>query len=820
MNRPIALFLTFILLSLITFNIDAFESNSSIKFRSAKNTFSAEKGIIQGKVVEEVGGLVVPFAGVALYESNVEQALFSTQTDENGDFKFINLKPGSYKIKISSVGFAILFVSEIIITTKDFDKNLGNIKLSSESSNLSEVVITAPKPVVEFGADVITYNVGSSILAEGSTATDVLKNVPMVQVDIDGNATISGKRSTRVFIDGKPSEYMTSNIADLLNVLPSDAIEKIEVMTNPPSKYSGDGEGILNIVMKKGFKVGFNGNIGVTAGLQGNTNTNANASYKGKNYSFNGGGAHGKSIGKSNNEIYRTNFFTDTTFYNNQFNNSRNNGDRSFARLGLDWDITPKQNLRLSTNYNVSENKNRSGNDFYYINEELQQVRLRNQQNLGDGNSNNFVVNADYNLQTDTSGGKLSIGLTYNTNSNASYRTFNRSYAFPVNLSPTLQQNSNETGNNGLTFNLDYDKPVFKKRDRFEFGLAYNYRKNDNDLLVENFNFASQQYITDKNLTNKFFYNENILGAYTAYNYRKNGWGTKVGLRAELTDVNFDLSTGSSYNVNPYLSLFPNLSINRFFRKRYNFGATYSVRVNRPRENTLNPQVNNADSLNISYGNPGLKPAYTHQMDFSFGAFGKSWSFTPRISYSRSTGVIERYRIVNKNGVSESTFENVGANTALSLMLNGNYRPTPKITTNASLSLFQSTYTSQLNSSLNRDGFSIRAVLGLSMQLPYRTAFESNINYANTLNAQGRSRGSINSSFGARKNFFKNTLTARISTNDPFGRRNNITFNQGDNFISESYGTNNSSNVMLSLSYRFSKIKKNKVVVPPPPTKQ
>ena len=809
MKKLIRNFLSFTVLSLITLSI----------FANKIKLYPTENGIIRGKIVEEVGALIVPFAGVALYESSTEQVLFTTQTDENGYFKFINLKPGSYRVKVSYVGYTILFVNEIIITVKDFDKNIGTLKLSNESSTLSEVVITAQKPIVEFGADVITYNVGASILAEGSTATDVLKNVPMVQVDINGNATISGKRSTRIFIDGKPSEYMTSNIADLLNVLPSDAIEKIEVMTNPPSKYSGDGEGILNIVMKKGFKVGFNGNIGVTAGLQGNRNANANASYKGKNYSFNGGGSYRQNIAKSDNQNYRTNFFADTTFYLNQFNDSRNLGDGENIRLGLDWDIAPKQNLRLSTNYNVNRNDNRAGTDFYDINEQLKEVRLRNQQNLGDGNSNNFVFTADYNLKIDTSGGALSIGITLNTNTNNSYRTFNRTYSFPANLNPTLQQNSNETGNDGVTFNLDYDKPIFKKRDRLEFGIAYNYRKNDNDLLVENFNFSSQRYITDKKLTNKFFYNENIFSGYTAYNYRKNGWGIKTGLRAELTNVNFDLSTGSNYNVHPYISLFPNISLSRFFKKRYNVGATYSVRINRPRENSLNPQVNNSDTLNISYGNPNLTPAYTHQMDFSFGAFGKKWSFTPRISYSKSSGVIERYRIVNKNGVSESTYENVGSNTALSLMLNGNYRPTTKIVANASFRVFQTNYISLLNASLNRDGFGFSAVFGISMQLPFKTAFESNINYANTPNAQGRSKGSINSSFGARKIFFKNKLTARVSASDPFGRRNNIIFNQGDNFISESYGTNNSSNLMLSLSYRFSKIKTNKVVIPPPPKK-
>eukprot|EP01136_Pigoraptor_vietnamica_P011723 Opistho-1_new@50919 len=160
------------------------------------SSLAAEKGIISGKVVEEVGGLAVPYAVVALFEGNLEQPTFTIQTDENGNFKFTNLKFGTYKIRVSYVGYTNLLVNEIIITEKDFDKNLGNLKLANEQNNLNEVVITAQKPLIEMGADVITYNVGSSILAEGSTATDVLKNVPLVQVDIDGNATIAGKRST------------------------------------------------------------------------------------------------------------------------------------------------------------------------------------------------------------------------------------------------------------------------------------------------------------------------------------------------------------------------------------------------------------------------------------------------------------------------------------------------------------------------------------------------------------------------------------------------------------------------------------------------
>lgn len=779
----------------------------------AQNT---NNGIIRGKVVEQEGGLPIPFAVVAISENNAEQPLFTFQTDENGLFKFTNLKPGTYKLKVSYVSYTPLIINEIAIIAANPDKNLGLLKLASGQNNLNEVVITQDKPVIEIGADVITYNVGSSILAEGSTATDLLKEVPMVQVDIDGNATIAGKRSTRVFIDGKPSDYMTSNIADLLNVLPSDAIEKIEVMTNPPAKYSADGEGIINIVMKKGFKVGFNGNIGISAGLQGNTNANANASYKGQNYNLSLGGAYRKNVGKSNSESYRTNFFPDTTFYYNQFNQANSKSDGGNFRTSLDWDITKQQNLRVTASFNLNNGDNESGNDFYYISEENITKRLRNQINTGNTNSNNFVFNTDYNFKLDTVGSKLSAGITVGTNSNNSLRSFHRSYAFPANLNPTLQQNNNEIGNRNINFNLDYDKPVFNKRDRLEFGIAYNYRKNDNNQLVEDYNFKAQQYNTNIKLSNQFFYNENILAAYGSYNYRKNGWSAKAALRSEYTNVNFDLSTGQTYNVDPYFSFFPSLSLNRYFRKRYNIGLSYSIRINRPRENTLNPQINNADTLNISYGNPHLNPSFTHQVDITFGVFGKNWSFTPRLSYSIAKGVIERYRFVKSNGVSESTFDNVGSNDNMSLMLIGNYRPTKTLSANGSFGLFRSKYQSDINNSLNKEGISIRSRIGFSAQLPYKTAFEASLSYNNSVNAQGRNKGSVNTSFGLRKSFLRNNLIARISANDPFRAGHTSTYSEGLNFYSQSYGVSNSNNVTFSLTWRFTRIKTNKVDIPPP----
>ncbi|RYG10721.1 MAG: TonB-dependent receptor, partial [Chitinophagaceae bacterium] len=624
------------------------------------------------------------------------------------------INANSFSIRIAAFGYE-QFTAAYTFAEKEKHKRLGAIRLKLSSRTLKEVVIKAKVSPVKFMQDTVEYNATAFSVRDGD------------------------------------------NIADLLNVLPSDAIEKIEVMTNPPAKYSADGEGIINIVMKKGFKVGFNGNVGFTAGTQGNTNTNANASYRGEKYSITGGGAYRMGIGKSISESYRTNFFPDTTFYYNQFNNARSDSDGGNFRVAMDWDINKKQSLRLNTSYNINGSESLSGNDFYYINEEEITKRLRNQVNLGDNNSKNFVFNADYSLNTDTVGGRLTAGFTVNASNSNSLRSFERTYAFPTNLNPSLQQNENETGNSGFNFNLDYDKPVFNKRDRLEFGIAYNYRKNNNDLTVDNFNYNTAQYVNNTKLSNEFLYNENILAGYVSYNYRKEGWSAKAALRSEYTNVNFDLSSGEVYNVNPYLSVFPSLSLNRFFKKKYNIGATYSVRINRPRENTLNPQINNADTLNISYGNAELSPSYTHQFDVSFGAFGQKWSFTPRISYSTASGVIERYRFVNPNGISESTFSNVGNNYSLALMLIGNYRPTKKLSTNGNFSVIQSRYNSTLNSALNRGGISIRSRAGFSMQLPYKTAFEANLNYNNNVSAIGRNRASVNTSFGARKTFFKNT---------------------------------------------------------------
>jgi iron complex outermembrane receptor protein len=775
---------------------------------------AADKGVISGKVVEQVGALPIPSAVIAVYAVGAEQPIITAPTDENGVFKIGSLKYGSYRIKVNYIGFTPLIINDIILTDKDPEKRLGTLKLVADQTSLQEVTIAAEKPLIQYAADMMTYNVGQSILAEGSTASDILRNVPMVEVDLDGNASISGKRNTRIFIDGKPSDYMTSNIADLLSVLPSDAIEKIEVMTNPPARYSGDGEGIINIVLKKNFKIGLGGNAGGSAGLTGKTNVNANASYKAKNYSINGGAAYQYNLRKTTNTSYRENLLTDTTFYQNNLNDFRDSGDGGNYRANFDWNITKKQNLRLSTNYNNNSSNSLGGGYNYSLDEGLIEQSLRTTVNTGKIKRATLVVDADYELNIDTTGGKFTLGVTYNDNNDLTNRIINRTFT-PANRTQQLQNNVDNIGNNGFTFKADFDKPVFKKRDNIELGVQYTYRNNDKDQRNQYFDFATQQFIINVPQSTQFLYKEDIFAGYASYNLRTKNWGVKAGLRAEVTTVNFDLSTGENYDINPYVSLFPSASISRNFKK-FNITSSYSVRVNRPRETNLNPQINNLDPLNINFGNPNLDPELTHQMDIGLNAWGMKWNFNPKLTYSSRTAVIERFRSVDQTGVSENTFDNVSANQQYGIILSGNYRPHKTISTNANFMFSQTAYQSDVNSALNRTGKNLSGNIGLSMQLPFKTAFEGNLNYYNNISAQGRNKGSITTWMGARKVFMKNKLNARVNISDPFGRANNSSYSEGANFRVQNFYTNNSSNVTLSLNYRFARVSKTKV--PPPPT--
>jgi iron complex outermembrane receptor protein len=780
---------------------------------------TAAGGHVGGKLIDATNGEVIDFATVALYKVGSDNMTKGTSSNDGGTFNLYNLPFGSYSLRISFVGYEKQVIDHIELSQAHQFANLGTIRLKQAGNALAEVVVQADKkPQIEYTADQITYNVAESLQAEGSVATDILKNVPMVNVDINGNATIAGKRNTRIFIDGKPSDYMTSNITDLLNVLPSDAIDKIEVMTNPPVKYSADGEGIINIVLKKGFKVGLNGTFAITGGSLGNYNINSYASYRTKTLSINSSYAFGETQNIGSSYSLRKNFFPDTLFYRNNYGGRDGDNFGHNFRTGANWDIDTTRNLRFSTNFNINRAGATSFTDYHYLDAQSIESNLNKQNNSNHNTSFNFVVDADYTWKITKDGEQLEASASYNANSSGNTRYLARDYldgnGLPIFGKSPLEQNYDIDGaNRGFVFKVDYDKPLGKPKNSISLGVDANMRTNDNDQQVDNYNFLTQSYQPNTGLTNRFVFNANIYSAYASLNlHTQNNWSFRIGGRSELTDMSFTLSSlANKFNIKPYINIFPNLSVSRMFKEKYTLGLSYSERIARPREFALNPQIETQDSTNISFGNPNLRPSFTRQIDLSFGMFQKKWSIYPRLGYSSTSHIIERITTVSPNGVSQSTYDNLATSQYYTVNLYGNYRPTKKITLNGGGTLGRIIYQTTSVNAISRDGFSVNGKAGMTIDFPKRLAFEGNLNYYSNTSAQGRNSGSVSTSFGMRKIFMQNKLKFRLMAVNPFSQSNNISYTEGLNFTRENWSSQHTRNFSMTVSYNFTKVGRNSV---------
>ncbi len=785
---------------------------SIVLFFLAQNVSAQNVGSVAGVVKDEITAAPIDFVAVSIYKEGSEIAVKNFMTDIEGRFVFKNLSFGTYKIKLSFIGYKTKLIESITINKEFLNTYLSDIKLSNSDENtLQEVVIFDDKPVIEFGADTIIFNVDQSIQAEGNTAVDLLKSVPMVTVDIDGNTAIAGKDNTRIFIDGKPSDFTAESMTDLLNILPSEAIQKIEVITNPEVKYSADGDGIINIVLKKGYQIGLNGRLSFKAGTLGDVNTNLYTAYgKGKLSITNSLGF--KDSRKSTSiSTLRSNFKEEevSSFMDQYVDGLIDN--RSYnLRSALNWDITPQQNFRFSARYNNSHSTGDSHLDDHRLNASFIEQNLRIQDTDNGNNSANITLSADYKFKINKKNEKLSAGVTWFNNSRYKDLELSRLTHYPNgNTTNALgKQNQNDISNNRLQLDLDYIKPLTKLTS-ITLGTVIRIANNGNNQSAYGYDFQNMVDTIISPLTNNFEYQERVYDFYGSYKLRtKNKWTFRGGVRGEFTKVSFG-ETVIGDNPVPYHNIFPNISINKNYKKKYNFGLSYSMRIRRPRENTLNPSINDSNQSNVSFGNPHLKPSYTNQFQFSFGTYGAKWSLTPRVSYATTAQMIERYRFVPDS----LTYQNLGSNKALTFSLLGNYKPLKALTLNGGYTLSRRDYQSKSEFKLGITGFSHLVKLSLVGKLPHKITYEVQGSYYSNTTAQGKKKGSIANSFSLRKTILKNKVMFRFTASDPFGEQHINEFiealtSNGAFYNQVRNRTINSRNYSLTLSYSFTNARK------------
>lgn len=624
-------------LLLITFYILHFTSFAQ-RPEGQGNRNTPAIGKVYGKILDANTRQPVEFASVAAYSVKKDSIIAGVLVKQNGDFALENLPLIPLKIKVSFLGYKSL-EQTVTLNMQNTEQDLGNLKLELDTKVLNEVVIGEEKSTMTMSIDRKVYNVEKDISTQGGTAEDVMKNIPSVDVDEDGNPTLRNS-NTQVYVDGRPTS-MT------LNQIPADQIERVEVITNASVKFDASTSGgILNIVLKKNLKPGYNGMISAGIGTNqrynatGNLNIRQNKVNVSTSYSFN------NSRNFNNGYSYRTNRSNDAvTGYFNQDNVNDEVGTMHNGRLGLDIDLNNRNFVSFSGNFSYRLNDSDDGQEFSYAD--------ANNVITATGSRNNRQVNNHYNTSASAffkhSFPKKGEELTADFNYEYSYSA--REYLFTTNNydslqtllpeNPQLQRNDGYSESNQFVFQLDYVNPL-TENSKIEVGVRSFYKPYDAVNLTENFDYANNSYVKDSILSSVYHIDELINAAYINY-LGKMWWNIKyqVGFRFEqsyfkgkLTDRGLDFSYSyPSGGSNIFGAIFPGIYFTKEIKKNHDIQLNFSRKLNRPRFWQLNPFVMGADQQNIRIGNPGLKPEFTNMGELNYNPRGDKFNLVSSLYF-------------------------------------------------------------------------------------------------------------------------------------------------------------------------------------------
>lgn len=641
---------------------------------------AASKGSakIIGFLLDSTDSKPVEFATLALINAKTNKPVDGTVADGQGKFTLNKVAVGSYKIVVSFIGYEskTIFVS---VSEKNDDQDLGVIKLQQSSKMLSEVTVEGQSSLIEERVDRTVYNAEKDATNRGGDATDVLKKVPMLSVDLDGNPSLRGSTSVKVLINNKPSTIMAASIADALRQIPADMIKTVEVITSPSARYDAEGSaGIINIVTKKNTLQGLTLSFDSSAGVRG-SNLSLNGNFRNKNWGMSLGG-FGRSEYNVNGKFESTQITQNNGLETRNFQTAETRRQGLFGnyQLGFDWDINKYNSITSSVRFGL-----RNGNNWQ---DGLKQIRndvvssIRNTNSLDQ--SANVDINIDYTKTFAKAQREFSILTMYSRNNRA-----NDFYNLIMNPRSTMSEimssikNENSSYNEEATFQLDYQTPISKNQ-MLEFGAKGITRNVTSDY--QSFIASADGIYKEVNSailpSNVFDYLQNIFGTYGSYTLTtKNKWSLKAGARYEYTDISasFLKKEGQNTVIPPYGVLVPSFNMSKTF-KSGTWRFSYNRRLQRPGIQNLNPNVNATNPLNISVGNPTLAPEFTNNYEVSYSKFIKQTYISTSFFVRNSTGAISQIREVRGDTV-KTTSQNIGNEDAYGMNVNLNINLSNKL---------------------------------------------------------------------------------------------------------------------------------------------
>jgi len=787
----------------------------------------------EGKPLSDVSVLLMKSSRDSISKKAKDVLVSGITTKANGDFSFSDIPLGGpLKLKISSLEYTP--VDQPVnfgMGAGGLSKDLGNITLKKDIKQLANVTVTASKPMIRMDGEKKIFSVDKDLVSAGGTAIDVMKNVPSVQVDIDGNVTMRNAQPT-LFLDGRPTTLT-------LDQIPANTIESIEVITNPSAKYdaSGGNAGILNIVLKKNKKSGYNGTVQAGVDKYGAVSGGGDLSIRQEKFNFSVSANLNQNKGRGEGTTERHNFSTipETSIF--QDNTSRNNGQFIFGRIGFDYFATNRTTLSVGAVKVRGEFKPydfiatstdslyQSGTTTSYTERVTTGSRVFNGTGLSFGLKQLFPKD----------GQELTADVNYfggRNNSNSLYHTDLFAAKGGVATDYIEQQLLSNGRNQFVTLQTDYVQPI-KGKLKVETGLRAQLRKTESNIDNYFYNDATGDFELVSNASTNYKNSDNVYAAYVSVSNTIKNFGYQLGLRAESSSYEGEkTNTGEKFNNQFPVSLFPSISLNQKLKNDQQLQFSYSRRINRPNFFQLIPFTDYTDPLNITRGNPDLVPEFTQSLEMTYSkTLPGNNSLMASTYYKYTDNLITRYQQVEYDDVLQkdvlvNSYINANNSRSFGVELTS-VNPIAKwwdMTTNLNL------YNSKINTDSAKDAtsamWSMFAKWNNNFKLPKNFSvqlsgtFQSKTNLPISQNqgfgppmmqAQSASQGYIKANYGVdlaiRKSFLKNNaLTATLSFNDIFRTRKMEQYSYNEYFTQNNYRVRDPQMVRLNLAYKFGKI--------------
>lgn len=769
---------------------------------------------ISGKIIEKGSKQPLEYATITFTNPKAPKAIAGGITNPKGEFD-IDIVPGTYDIKIEFISFIPTLLKDQKLTKST---NLGQIALEEDAKQLNEVVVRAEKSSVEIKLDKKVYNVGQDMMVKGGTVSDVLDNVPSVSVDTEGNISLRGSDNVRILIDGRPSYAV--NIAEALRQLPADAVDKVEVITNPSARYDAEGgSGLINIILKKGKNQGFNGTLITSIGIPETYGLTANLNYKTEKLNYFTTAGYSRRTteggGKTNSEYFNKDGSV-KNFLDEDRENERSR-DGFNGRAGMEWTVAPNTYWTNAINYQKDNGENTDLINFNNFDAARNFTGSTYRLGTGETAGENVEYTSNLIKNFNDKGHKLTIdgSISRNTDNNQSIITGN---------------NFNNTLNNQVQkqaqLQADYVLPL-GEGSQFEAGYKGSFGDLNNQYYV-----LDEKGIRINNLSDTLEFIENINALYTQYGFKKNKFSYLFGLRWEDTNIEVNLLETNKLNTKKYNNLFPSAFVSYEISDQSNITSSYSKRISRPRGRFMNPAVNYASNVNIFQGNPDLDPSLTDKFDFGYIKRWEKITFNTSAYFEDTKDVFSFVRSLSGDEVNGipvilSRPINLGKEKKYGFEFTLNYNPFKIWRINSNFNFFNVKTTGEnsyedskgniLVQNLNNQANNWFARISSKLTLPLKIDWQLNATYfGGQRTAQGRSLGIFSMNTALSKDVLKDKGTLAFNISDIFNSRIMRSYTYFENQTSYGEMQYRKRQFNLSFTYRFNKSKGERERTPQP----